>query len=790
MGYQPVHRYGFTFIFLILLPVLSVTSAAAQEYELFPPFVKSETVQPRAVNLDFEQGTSDDPPIGWRVPTRGIGFDAALIEAGAKTGKRAAVLRDTIPIKPTGLRLGNLMQAIDAAPFRGRRVRLRAAMRVEANAPKTSAALWMRVDGRDGQLKFFDSTNERNVAFNNTTERSTTSGEWQYYEIIADVEADAAVLNIGMLLRGLGKAYLDDVSIEDLGKPVIAAEAARPLSKRGLENLVAFTRLLGYIRHFHPSDEAALTDWDAFAVAGMRAVEGAKNARELAAKLEALFLPVAPTVRIYPTGKQPTAIATSGFTPPENGAPFKIVSWRHEGFAVSGSIQYIYKSERMREGISAAKNSTGNSRQPFVTDLGGGVWCRVPLAVFADANGTLPRGAGMFSEGARGVGKLTYSGNDRATRLAAVALAWNVPQHFYPYFDVVKTDWNAALAQALKSAAIDADERAFTRTLRRMIAALEDGHGRVHHPSQKSLEALPIALSWIENRIVVTRVLDAVEGIKPGDIVLSIDGKLSAVALAEAESLISGATPQYRRYVALNALRVGEMGTEAKLVVQNESGEKRAISLRRRVETEPLREVKPDKLAEIKPGIFYVDLDRMTLPEFTAALPKLEKAKGIVFDIRGYPKTGGGALNHLIDKPLDSPQFLMPVLTRPNREQIGFDKQPVLQQPSSPYLAAKKVFVTDGRAISFAETFLGIIKNYKIGEIVGEPTAGTNGNVNPFMLPGNYRITWTGLKVLNHDGSRLHGVGIQPDVPVSRTIKGVREKRDEQLERAVMIADQ
>ncbi|MBA2607132.1 MAG: hypothetical protein H0U96_09735 [Acidobacteria bacterium] len=48
----------------------------------------------------------------------------------------------------------------------------------------------------------------------------------------------------------------------------------------------------------------------------------------------------------------------------------------------------------------------------------------------------------------------------------------------------------------------------------------------------------------------------------------------------------------------------------------------------------------------------------------------------------------------------------------------------------------------------------------------------------------------TGLKVLNHDGSRLHGVGIEPDVPVSRTIKGIREKRDEQLERAIMIANQ
>ncbi len=792
MNCQSYYRNCATFVFLILLPALTLcfTTAAAQEFVLFPQFLKSETVHPRLVNLDFEQGTSDDPPIGWSVPTRGLGFSAELVEGAGKTGRRAAVLRDVIPIKPTGLRFGNLMQAIDAAPFRGKRVRLRAAMRLEATAPKTSAALWMRVDGRNGQTTFFDSTNERSVAFDNTVERSIVAGEWQYYEIISDVEEDAAVLNIGMLMRGLGKAFLDDVSVEDLGKTVLPAEAARPLAKRNLDNLVAFARLLGYVRHFHPSDEAAATDWDAFAINGVRAVEGAKNARELAGKLETLFRPVAPTVRIYPTGRRPTPEVASVLTTPENAVPLKIVSWRHKGFAVKNSIHYVFESVRVSEEISTAKTTSENYRQPFAADLGGGVSCVVPLALFADSNGTLPRTGRTLSDSDRGIGKLPDSGNDRATRLAAVALAWNVPQHFYPYFDVVKTNWNTALTQALKSAATDADERAFIRTLRRMITGLQDGHGRVHHLSQKSLEALPIVFGWVENRLVVTRVTEGIKDLQPGDVVLSIDGTPSAEALAEAESLVSAATPQYRRYVALNALRVGETGTEAKLIVQNESGEKRVVSLRRKVETEPLHNVRPHKVTEIKPGIFYVDLDRMTLPDFTAVLAKLEKAKGIIFDVRGYPKTGYGALSYLSEKPLDAPKFLMPILTRPNREQINFDQMPTLLKPVSPYLAAKKVFITDGRAISFAETFLGIVEAYKLGEIVGETTAGTNGNVNPFMLPGNYRITWTGLKVLNHDGARLHGIGIQPTVPVSRTIRGVREKRDEQLERAVMIVGQ
>jgi C-terminal processing protease CtpA/Prc len=41
------------------------------------------------------------------------------------------------------------------------------------------------------------------------------------------------------------------------------------------------------------------------------------------------------------------------------------------------------------------------------------------------------------------------------------------------------------------------------------------------------------------------------------------------------------------------------------------------------------------------------------------------------------------------------------------------------------------------------------------------------------------------METLRHDGSRHHGVGIQPTIPVSRTLKGVAEGRDELLERAI-----
>jgi C-terminal processing protease CtpA/Prc len=82
------------------------------------------------------------------------------------------------------------------------------------------------------------------------------------------------------------------------------------------------------------------------------------------------------------------------------------------------------------------------------------------------------------------------------------------------------------------------------------------------------------------------------------------------------------------------------------------------------------------------------------------------------------------------------------------------------------------------------------VEHYKLGEIVGEATAGTNGNINPFAVPGGYTISWTGMKVLKHDGSQHHAVGILPTVPVSLTRAAIAAGRDEILERGVQAVKQ
>jgi C-terminal processing protease CtpA/Prc len=171
-------------------------------------------------------------------------------------------------------------------------------------------------------------------------------------------------------------------------------------------------------------------------------------------------------------------------------------------------------------------------------------------------------------------------------------------------------------------------------------------------------------------------------------------------------------------------------------------------------------------------------------------MPTLQKSHAIICDLRGYPKSNHQLISHLLKQKDTSSQWMQVAQTiYPDRERIvGWDPHGWNMKPEKPHLDAKIFFIIDGRAISYAESYMGFIENYKLATIIGQPTAGTNGNVNILQLPGYYSITWTGMKVQKHDGSVHHGVGIIPNVFVQKTIKGVREGRDEFLEKALELA--
>ncbi|MBK7994323.1 MAG: hypothetical protein IPK14_13155 [Blastocatellia bacterium] len=758
--------YKVIILLIVLLVVFSNSSNRVNLLAQNSP-VKLDKKAEKAINLDFEEGEIGQLPTGWVSPTKAFGYDAKLVVDTVKHGKQSVVLFTDQTTNPNGF--GNVMQAVDATAFRGKRIKFRAAVKSDIGS---KAQLWLRVDRVNQQAGFFD----------NMQDRPIISSIWGYYDIIADIDEDAETINFGMILTSKGKAWLDNASIEEIGTLTYLKEPAKPLTEQALANVSSFTKLFGYVRHFHPSDEAANTNWEALAVKGIKIIEDAKNNAELMEKLTTLFQPIAPTIRIFPSGQQPSLPIELTKTNTS-----KITYWKHQGFgAETKSSNSAYKSERVQQALS---DKTPNPNKPFIGDLGQGISCLIPVALYLDGEKTIPH-----TENKQTIKEelIKYSGNDRSTRLANVILIWNIAQHFYPYFDVVKVNWEESLKKALKSAAEDKTAKEFTKTLKLMIADLQDGHGNVTHPEEQAYYSVPIVLDWIDGKLVITKVEPSLadKNLAPSDVIVKIDGRSSAEVLAEKEALISSATPQWKRFRAVSSLLTGLKDTESTLEIETRSGEKKAVTLKRTMFFYELQEQKPEKVAEIKPGIFYLDLDRISDGDFMATLPKLEKAKGIVFDLRGYPRQISPiVLSYLTDKPIQSARWNIPMVSTPDhKDMLNFNTDGRwMLEPKKPKLAAKIAFLTDGRAISYAESYLGIVEAYKLAEIVGAPTAGTNGNINIIKLLGDYQVIWTGMKVLKHDGSQHHGVGIQPTIAVSRTIEGVAQKKDEVLEKAIEV---
>ncbi len=378
---------------------------------------------------------------------------------------------------------------------------------------------------------------------------------------------------------------------------------------------------------------------------------------------------------------------------------------------------------------------------------------------------------------------------------ANIAITWSLFQHphFYPYFDQIETDWDAVLVSSMKMAAVAKDRNTATRSLRWLVAQLHDGHGNVVDPLQlRGMKFLPLSVGWVEDQLVV--LASDENEIKVGDIVTRIDGEDARSRLEKDEELISG-SPQWKRYRSTTALSQVTSGAE-KVALQLKSGDKEwTVEVATIKGRPPVPEKRPviDTIIEGDEdgtdAIYYVDLGRAEPKDVDPMIEEFANAKGIVFDMRGYPRGTQYLFQHMTDTHMTSAKWLVSEQVRPDRvDMANFGSRPRWQMPPrKPRFKGKFVFITNGSAISYAESCMAIVAHYKLAEIIGSPTAEANGNINPFELPGGYRVIYTGMRVVNHDDSQHHVVGVKPTILVEPTIEGIRKGKDELLAKAVKL---
>ena len=97
----------------------------------------------------------------------------------------------------------------------------------------------------------------------------------------------------------------------------------------------------------------------------------------------------------------------------------------------------------------------------------------------------------------------------------------------------------------------------------------------------------------------------------------------------------------------------------------------------------------------------------------------------------------------------------------------------------------KTVMLIDHMAVSQSEHTGLFFEQMNNTVFIGSPTAGANGDVTRFEIPGGMILNFSGQGVWHADGRQLQRLGLQPHVVVRPTIKGIRAGKDEVLDKAV-----
>lgn len=734
MSWNNLAIYGANKVF----PARNATELKTALEEVFTPV--APTVEILLPNETHSQTTiatnaSQNALVAWQ--HKGVGFGVFNVYGDYSPYRSLRLNRESVKL-PTS-KFGGVLQIIgsteDSIPvsplikaLRGKEIKLTAAIRTASLQPNAQAQMWLRVDTSSKGRDFFDNMDDRPI----------TLAEWAEYTITGYVAKSAKAIAFGCFLRGNGTMWVDKVRL-----------CSRATSDSSWKEVALINE---------DFESAARTSMGDYAFPGWHFRSDAYT--------------------ITPSDEQPY----------NGNYALMMESKASRGLNARGEL--IYQKPQMGERL--------------IKPLDGGLRCALPITLFTNGKETLsstPQSTKAFaalSDSLRQTAERdTNFYKQESMRLVELIIAWNVLQHFYPYFDVVRTNWDSTLTATLSATLnlmpqstpneVIADK--YIDIMRSMLAALHDGHAEYY---AKPNGFTPNAkVGNVEGKLVILASKDSL--LQRGDVIQSINGNNASTLLANEMTLVSG-TPQWKRAHAVQNLMLFPTPQVAMTIDRNGQSVQVQLLCKRTSAVNVFEHQAFQRLDTLSVlstpanAIWYLDMEQISVKDFEEKIHELAQAKKVIVDMRGYPNDNHQILAHFSNQTLQSPRWNVPQILYPDRERPqGYDTSGRWSlRPKTPRLTGKIVFLTGGGAISQAEEVMSVVEHYKLGAIVGKTTAGANGNVNLVQLPLGL-MRWTGMKVLKHDGSQHHLVGIRPTLEVKRTIAGIREGRDEVLEAALRL---
>lgn len=389
-------------------------------------------------------------------------------------------------------------------------------------------------------------------------------------------------------------------------------------------------------------------------------------------------------------------------------------------------------------------------------------------------------------------------------RILAAAKIFTVIETFFPYYDLMDKDWRNVLTESLPDFINARDDIEYGFAIAKMYANINDSHGFIE--GNKGIAKLrgeapsPVSVDWIENKIVVGRLLNdsicQTIGINIGDIILKVNGVSVDELMKDYEVYYAHSSKDPIRQTAARQCIRGAENEEGTFTIQDKSGKSKEV--RFKWSNSYLKnykvKYKQDTITLLNEKIGYADLTRMEVSQTDAMFEKFKDTEAIIFDMRGYPNGTAWSIAPRLTEKKNIPLalFRKPEILSPNiqagdllaRKSYTEFIQTIAPSDKWKY-KGKTVMLINQNAVSQSEHTGLFFESVNNTTFIGSPTVGANGDVTNFQVPGEMLLHFSGQGVWHVNNNQLQRVGLKPHVLVRPTIKGIREGKDEVLDKAI-----
>jgi C-terminal processing protease CtpA/Prc len=709
-------------------------------------------------NLDFET-LENDTAKDWSVFGNGdykVTYDTSIVKSGNVSGA----------IESTGDNIEfNALAYKIPANFGGQKIKLTGYLKTEN--VEGFAGLWLRIDPQIG----FDNMRSRKIEGTN---------DWKKYEIELKLDNRSQQIVFGGLLSGSGKIWVDDLEITIDGKPLDQAPAKEldkaqkdkefdkgstitfaNLDAQHLENLDLLGRVWGFLKYYHPQIAKGNFNWDYELFRILPIYQNAKTNAERDAILIA-WIDKLGNVEICKSCKE---VSEDAFLKPD-------LNWM-----TSNTI-----SKSLSEKLKYIQKNRNQGDHYYIGMMPG-----VGNPEFKNEN--------PYSD-------MTYP--DAGFRLLSVYRYWNMINYFFPNKHLTDKDWDSCLAEYIPKFINAKDELEYEIAALQMIADIKDTHANLWGGNDKIQEQrgdyfAPVHVRFIENQLVVDAFFDEEKRkatkLEIGDVITHINGKRVYTLIEDMNPFYPASNqPTRLRDISFDILR-STNNLIALTIKRQETTMDISLDLFNKSDLNgyyrwyPVRTERSFK--KISDDIGYVTLQNINDKDIDDLKEEFKGTKGIIVDIRNYPSTFVPFKlgNYLNSNRTEFVKFTQGSIDQPG-EFTHREGHKVGLQRGWTYKGQNVIVLVNEISQSQAEYTAMAFRAGDKTTIIGSTTAGADGNVSSISLPGGLRTMISGIGIQYPDGGETQRVGIIPDIEIKPTITGIREGRDELMEKALDLIRQ